>query len=306
MKKIPYMSEEIQNQLWPLYETKLEKNSRKTYWGDIKSFVQIVEKDLLDITREDVNRFYKYHTQEKPIKLATLQKKYRELSAFSDFICENIADLLGSDATFENYFADRLAELNAQVKMAKGHIPTIREMDKILNLAAKRNIMHYTIFSLVYRCAVKPTEVIKMVAADFFSTPDGHYLKIGEKKSERIIPLPDDVTAILEQYNAARDKHATYYFYQDTYKKINERTLERLVQEYSIEAGISPITMYGIRDASLGLMHACGATSASIARDSGLTEMGVERYKDLVPAYTLRESAIDLVRIRILPFGEEN
>lgn len=306
MKKIPYMSEEIQNQFWPLYETKLEPNSRKTYWGDIKSFVRIVEKDFLDITQKDVDRFYRYHTQENPIKLATLQKKFRELSAFSDFIRENIADLLGNEATFENYFSDRLAELNAKVKMAKGHIPTIREMDKILRLAAKKNIMHYAIFSLIYRCAVKPMELTKILPTDFLNTPDGRYLQIGEKKSKRIIPIPDDITVILDQYNKTRNKHATYYFYQDTYKKINERTLERLAHEYSIDAGISPITMYGIRDASLGLMHASGATSASIARDTGLTEMGVERYKDIVPAYTLKESAIDLVRIRILPFGAEN
>lgn len=306
MERESYISNEIRTLFWPLYARKLKSDkSRKTYWSDIVSFTEILKKDFLEITQEDVDYFYYYHTKKAPVKLATLQKKFRELSAFSDFIAENITGILGRDIIFENYFFSYLTELNAQVQMAKGHIPTVQEMDKLLQLAAKNNIMHYAIFTLIYRCAVRPSELIRIRPADFLYNPEGCYLKVGEKKKERIIPLPEDVTDILEQYKRTRLQQIPSFFYNKAHMPFNERALERLVQEYAENAGISPITMYGIRDASVALMCACGAPASNIARDCGLTEIGVERYQQIIPSYTLKESAINLMRIRILPFDTE-
>ena len=78
------------------------------------------------------------------------------------------------------------------------------------------------------------------------------------------------------------------------------------MQDYALKAGISPITMYGIRDAAVALMCTSGAKDSYIARDCGLTERAVERYKEIIPAYTLKESAIDLVQIRVLPVDSIN
>lgn len=308
MKDNPYISDELETLFWPLYEKKLKsEKAKKTYWSDITSFIKIVKKDFLDITAADVDYFYDYHTQKVPIRLATLQKKFRELSAFSDFIVDNISALLGEGTTFENYFFDRLSELHEQVKMSKGHIPTLQEMDKLLQIAATDNVMHYAILSLIYRCAIRPSELLKIKPTDFLKTPDGAYLKIGTgtKKKERIIPLPEDIVSILKEYDTIRNKQAIYYFYKKIYEPINERTLERLIQGYAQEIGMSPITLYGVRDASVALMCASGAPDSKIARDCGLTEIGVDRYKQLLPAYTLEDSAINLMRIRILPYKDK-
>lgn len=300
MKICPYLSPELED-FWKLYERQLKsQKTRSTYWSDIVSFIKFAKKDFLAITQNDVDLFYRYHTKDKPIKLATLQKKFRELSAFSDFIAENITFQLGDDAYFENFFHGKLADLNAMVKMAKGHIPTLKEMDKLLK-SAKGNIMHYTIFTLIFRCAVKPSELLKIKPEDFMESKGNRYLEIGEKNSKRVIPLPEDVTAVLDQYNAKRETAASYYFYKNSMEKLNERALERLVQDYALKAGISPITMYGIRDAAVALMCTSGAKDSYIARDCGLTERAVERYKEIIPAYTLKESAIGLVQIRVLP-----
>ena len=304
--KTSYISKELETLIWPLYSKRLKsKDSKKMYWSDIIGFCNIVKKDLLDITEEDVELFYRYYTKESPVKLATLQKKFRELSAFSDFIAENALELLG-ESFFQNLFSSRLEEINAQVHMAKGHIPTVQEMDKLLQLAEKNNLMHYAIFSLIYRCAIRPSELIVIKPSDFIRNPEGLYLRIGEKKKERVIPLPDDMTTIIEQYEQVRKKSIAYFFYNDTFqtlRQLSERTLERLAQEYAQKANISPITMYGIRDASIALMCSCGAPASYIARDSGITEIAVERYRQLVPTYTLKDSAINLMRIRILPYG---
>lgn len=300
MENISYLSPELED-FWALYEKQLKsEKTKRTYWSDIISFIKFVKKDFLDISQNDVDLFYLYHTKEKPIKLATLQKKFRELSAFSDFISDNIASRLGDDVYFENYFYGKLAELNALVKMAKGHIPTIREMDKLLK-AAKGNIMHYAMFTLIFRCAVKPSELLKIRLSDFMESQGHRFLEIGEKSSRRIIPLPEDVAAVLDQFDLKREKNTSYYFYKTPLEKLNERTLERMVQDYALKAGIPPITMYGIRDASVALMCTSGATDFLIARDCGLTERAVERYKEIIPAYTLKESAIHLMQIRVLP-----
>lgn len=305
MKYCPYLSPELED-FWKLYQRQLKsEKTRSTYWSDIVSFINFAGKDFLDITQSDVDRFYFYHAKEKPIKLATLQKKFRELSAFSDFIADNIASQLGNEAYYENYFYGKLADLNAMVKMAKGHIPTVKEMDKLLNVA-KENMMHYAMFTLAFRCAVKPSELLKIRPGDFMERQGSLYLEIGEKNSRRVIPLPEDMTAILGQYNEKRSKDASYYFYKKSMEKLNERALERLVQDYALKAGIPPITMYGIRDAAVALMCASGAKDSYIARDCGLTERAVERYKEIIPAYTLKESAIGLVRIRVLPADSAN
>lgn len=301
MKKSPYLSEEMESIFWPAYSAKLKNDrARATYWSDINNFVTFIEKDFLDITAADVENYYLYHTEKKSIKLATLQKKFRELSAFSDFVSNTIALHLGKDESFENYFFDKLEELNRNVKMAKGHIPTIREMDRLLT-AAKHDTMYYSIFSLIYRCAIRPSEAICLKYSDFLEQPDGRYLKIGKGKSNRIIPLPTDIISILDVYNKKRSSHAEYYFYKSTLEQLTDHILERKIQDYAIKAGIPQVTMYGIRDASIALMCANGASENLVARDAGISERAVGRYKDLFPLYTLKESAIDLVQIRIEP-----
>ncbi len=304
MKKCFYLSPELED-FWALYKRQLKSEKTiRTYWSDIINFINFTEKDFLDITQNDVDRFYLYHTKTKPIKLATLQKKFRELSAFSDFISENIGSRLGDEVYFDNFFYGKLADLNAMVKMSKGHIPTLKEMDKLLT-ASKDNVMHYAIFTLIFRCAVKPSELLKIKPSDIIESHGEYYLEIGEKSNKRMIPLPEDVIVILDQYNRIRSKDALHYFYKNPVESLSERTLERLAQDYSLKAGIPPITMYGIRDASIALMCTSKAKESLIARDCGLTERALERYKEIIPAYTLKESAISLVRIRVLPADEE-
>lgn len=299
MKKSSYLSDEISSIFWPLFCNNLKSTkTQQTYWSDINSFVDYVQKDFLEISPVDVENYYLFCTKDGSIKLATLQKKIRELSSFSDFIVENIEEQIG-ECDFSNYFFEKLGELNSLVKMSKGHIPTIKEMDKLLT-AARNDIMYYTIMALIFRCAVKPSEIIKIRQCDFAQDQYGNcYLELGDKKSARTIPLPEDVVQILDSYNLQRKKTATFFFYKSTMEGLTERALERKIQDYASAAKVSPITMYGIRDASVALMCASGAPDSIIARDTGLTERGISRYKEIVPPYLLQHSAIGMVNICI-------
>lgn len=166
-------------------------------------------------------------------------------------------------------------------------------------MAAKHDVMYCSIFPLIYRCAVRPSEAICLKYSDFIKQPDGRYLKVGKGKSGRIIPLPADIVSILDVYNKERNTLAEYYFYKSTLEQLTDHILECKIQDYAVKAGIPQVTMYGIRDASIALMCANGASDNLIARDAGISERAVGRYKELFPSYTLKESALDLVQIRI-------
>jgi len=284
--------------LWSLYSRKLKnEKSKKGYWNDISEFISFSNKDFLEINQADVDYYYQYHLKERPIKLTTLQKKVRELSAFSDFAVEQLPFISNERDDFKNYFCEKLIDLNERVRMSKGHIPSIKEMDILLQ-ASQDNFMHFAIFALIFRCAVRPMELIQIKISDLLIKEGKWYLAIGKTKEKRIIPLPEDIVSILQKYNQIREPYCEFYFSKGM-KKLNERYLERLVQEYARKAGIPPITLYGIRDASIAMMTAYAAPDFLIGRDCGITANTVDRYKG-IQTYPLEQSAIHFVKIRII------
>lgn len=112
-------------------------------------------------------------------------------------------------------------------------------------MAAKHDVMYCSIFPLIYRCAVRPSEAICLKYSDFIKQPDGRYLKVGKGKSGRIIPLPADIVSILDVYNKERNTLAEYYFYKSTLEQLTDHILECKIQDYAVKAGIPQVTMYG-------------------------------------------------------------
>lgn len=270
---------------WELYKEKLSSiKSQYTYWSDLNSFVEFCKKDFLEIQLIDVDEYYTKSMYS--MKLSTLQKKIREFSAFSDFIIET------GEQDFENYFIEKLIDLNYKVKMSKQHIPSVEDMNKLLEVS-KENILYYSIFALIFKCALKPKEIINIKPSDFFIKDITLYLIITGKK-ERIIEIPDDIKEILNQYNNIRNVNSEYYFGNN---KIPERTLEYQMNRYAKKAGVPNITLYGIRNASIGTMTSSGISDKRISEMTGIGVDTIERYKQVIHI----PNEITLSRIKILP-----
>lgn len=297
-----YMSQ-LTKDFWDKFALRFKNsNSPNVYFGDINQFMDIVEKDILDIRQNDADKYYNdllRQVREGRLQANTMKKKIKELHKFSEFITEQHEDKVPRG--FQNFFYTYAVQYFKDEDLQQ--LPQLGDLEKLME-AAKDNIMYYTILSIGHRMGLKSTQICSQKVSDIVVDPNGAYF-IMDKSEIRYVP--DDVWTILTLY---MEKYRTrpnveYLFYNKRGAKLNTQYISAMMKELCQKAGIRPYSYTDIRNTCGAVLFAYDARADQVAQQLGIGMAHVRRYDNVVYRNNMHKEIAKLVHLQVKPPVDE-
>lgn len=291
-----YASDQFRQVIWPDFTAHFRNRSTEaSYRTDVMEFMAIYEMDFLQITDRTVADYYarmQGKVESGLVQPSTMAKKFRELHSLAAFIYEE-REHYQVPATFQDYFYPYLKHVAKIEKHAKS-IP-IDHIDRML-VAAQDDAMAYCILVLMQRVGLSSTEISELKAEDFSAYDNGVYVFVSDRNDSCFVP--EDAFIILERYLAAREDHE-YLFYNSRGNKLNTMFISRLMKKYTQAAGVPGYSAESLRNSCAVAMFAYNASPEQVAKQMGITEIQIKRYKNTAYRDSLMRAANGLVKIRV-------
>lgn len=298
MLKTTYASEKLIQEIWPDFTMRFRNpSSAESYESDLSEFMNLYQIDFLEIRSKTVKDYYE--NIQRKVKQGNLQsgtaaKKFRELHSLADYICKNRVEYQIPES-FQDFFYPYLKTLDKMEKYAKS-IP-VEQIDRLFT-AAQEDKMAYCILALLHRVGLASTEIIELKPEDFAAYDNGVYVTVKGRKDPCFIP--EDVFVILECYMNSRKEHE-YLFYNQRGNKLNVMYISRLMKKYTEAAQIPSYSAEALRNSCAFTMFAYDATPEQVAKQMGITDIHVKRYKNISYRDNLNQEANRLVKLRVEP-----
>lgn len=273
------------------------KNSAASYQSDTIEFLEFVQKSFLEVTASDVESYFNLQQEkikEKELQPSTVAKKIRELNSLAMYIEEN-KEYYQIKKTYQNHFAAYLPYIEKMSKFANS-VP-IEDIDKLL-IVAQPNYMAYCIITLLYRMGLSSTEIIELTPEDFAIYDNGVYLKVPKRRE--VCFVPEDVYKIIEKYLSQRVENK-YLFYNSRGSKLNTMYISRMMKKYTTLAGIPSYSAESLRNSCAYTMFAYEVKPEQVAREMGVTESQIRRYKNMNYMDTTSRAIRGLVKLKAEP-----
>ena len=238
--------------------------------------------------------FSKKKINEKELQPSTVAKKIRELNSLSTYIEEN-KEYYHIKDNYQNHFAAYLPHIEKMSKFA--HSVPIEDIDKLL-IAAQPNYMVYCIITLLYRMGLSSTEIVELMPEHFTIYDNGVYLRIPKRRETCFVP--EDVYKIIEKYLSQRIENK-YLFYNSRGTKLNTMYISRMMKKYTTLAGIPSYSAESLRNSCAYTMFAYDAKPEQVAREMGVTESQIRRYKNMNYMDTTSRAIRGLVKLKAEP-----
>lgn len=294
----PYASELLTSRIWPDFTAHFQNSaSSASYQADLLEFMRMYQTDFLQLDSamaEDYFLQMQKKVRDGSLQPSTMAKKFRELHSLAEFI-ENQQEQYPIPDTFQDYFAPYLKSV-AKVAQYARSIP-IEEIDRLFQ-AAQKNLMAYCIFALLQRVGLSSTEITELKLGDFTAYDNGVFASVPGRREPCFVP--EDVFAILGQYISKRREHE-YLFSNSRGNQLNTMYISRLMKKYTELAGIPNYSAEALRNTCAFTMFSYHATPEQVARQMGITDIQIKRYKNMSYRDNLVQEANKLVKVKIEP-----
>jgi integrase/recombinase XerD len=215
-------------------ERELSSNTINAYKRDILSFLDEFNKELNNITRDDIlNYISKLHN----LKYST-SSIARKLSSLRMFFRFHVSEGLISESPISNIESPRL----------KRKLPAVLSVSEVNRLIESVNgnsalsIRDRAILELMYGCGLRISELLKLYIEDLFLKEDFIRVK-GKGSKERIVPLGSKAKdAIMDYLNDSRaildKKLSTNLFLNKNGNKLSRVGIWKNLRKYVLLSGI--------------------------------------------------------------------
>lgn len=293
-----HASDQFLQVIWPDFTAHFRNEvSIASYEVDVAEFMRFCESDFLQLDYEKAEAYFEY-LQKKletgKMQPSTMAKKIRELHSLAEYICDERGKYK-VPASFRDYFLPYLKRIAKIDKYAKT-IP-VEHIDKIFT-EAQDDLQAYCIFALLQRVGLSSTEIVGLKLCDIVAYDNGVYAELPSRKDSCFIP--EDVFVILGQYIAQRQEQE-YLFYNSRRNKLNTMYISRLMKKYTELAGVPNYSAEALRNTCAVTMFAYEASPEQVARQMGVTQIQIKRYKNLSYRDNLVRAANELVKVRVEP-----
>lgn len=281
------------------------KRSVQEYLGSCRIICDYLHKDFLEITETDADQFFQYmrqRIQEGSLKLTTLNGRLSVYNAVSKFISESSPEL-----GFENpFYCQMRYDYTAAIRPST--IPSLKEIDSVMEAAKEESPMYYLILSLAFRVALSATDIVSLKTSDLQVIDDRMTIVFPSRKQfspDRVIPLPEDVSCLLEDYISALSykDEIGHLFYNKFKNPLTVRNLDSMIAKLVKKSGLQ--NKYTLKDfrsrAILDMLKASMQNDVppqSVANYVGIKDLRLNSYvsaKNIV-----EECPADLVNLRVM------
>ncbi|MDR0401733.1 MAG: tyrosine recombinase XerC [Endomicrobium sp.] len=217
-------------------ERNFSKHTLRAYEKDVIDFELFLQKkfiNFLNVNKHDIRKFIE-ELSNKKLNKATIARKFATLRSFYKFLIIN--NIIKKNPT---------EEIKCQKKDKK--VPSFLTIDEIQELLNLQNIKlrDKAIIELLYSCGIRVEELVRLDIKDinFISNT---IVVIGKRLKKRIVPVGDICLNAIKNYineKFSNIKTLKYdeclpLFTNSNSKRINQRTVRRILHETSIKAGI--------------------------------------------------------------------
>lgn len=215
----------------------VEKNySSKTireYSYDLIMFERNLEKITQDrmlenATTTDLRRFFLHLKRNKAYSPRSLHRKICSLKSFFKFLNK------------EGYIRSNPAEHIESPKIPKSLPKTISVEEVFKLLSTPISLRDKVILYLLYGTGMRVSELSGLNLDDLDIKNRIIHIVSGKGNKDRIVPLPDLIIPILEEYIAARknDENDPALILNRSNHRLTSRSIQRIVKKYKEEAGL--------------------------------------------------------------------
>ena len=304
-KKSEYFSEEFVEYISLFFQTEsISRASMGTYLSRLRTICDALKKDFLEITEEDVDRYFS--------NLRSLCKagKCKKSSIYSKWACYNrigeyIVQLVGCE-DYVNPFSNISLDIPSN-ELNFHRIPTMEDVDKILSRVPNRT--YYLVFVLAFRTALSVSEIVGLKISSFSKSGDKIFVQTGGRSKKKLLPLPDDVADLVVKHISSMDYqdsegHLFYNRYNNPLHEVNIRKCFK-----SILGKLDLDSTYSIKDLRnrciLDMIAASDGSGESLSSVGDYAGIGSERLRIIEKsASIIRHNPADLVNIRVNNYSE--
>lgn len=216
-----------------LLEKGLSENTTTNYLRDLRQFLSYINKDVQAINEHDVEQYLSYlneHYASSSItrKLVTLRQFFLYLTR-NHLVSHNIMD-------------------NIDIPRSHEHLPRIISLETItqvlqaIDFTSPEGKRDYLMILLCLTSGVRVSELVHLTTNDF-NFKAKRIRVIGKGNKERLIPLDDKTSEMLEDF-IRHDRHkldkldSTLIFLNHSGKMVSRENFYNILQKYAHKAGI--------------------------------------------------------------------
>lgn len=310
IKKGDYFSDTFVNCLEDFYKSQqLSDRTFNEYISRIRTITDYLKKDFLDIDKADAESYFASLENKNRNGNAKYSSIYAKRSCFN-----KIADFIAKECSYVEYVNPfKNIFLKAPTgEIQVNRIPTTAELDKILSSASSE--MYYLIYALVYRVALSLEEILSLSLHNIVESNGTYAIHMpakNPKDSERLVALPDDISALLLSFidKMTYVDEKGHLFYNKYNNPLNRHNFYTQLKKSFESAGIDyPYTMKDLRSRSiLDMITAStknGAEVADVADYVGIKDLRLRTY--IKTSTMISTPPSSLVNIQIKKYEESD
>lgn len=205
-------------------------NTIREYTYDLQMFQRFTNnKPLEDIRTSDLRRFFLHLKREKEYSPRSLHRKICSLKSFYKFLKK------------EGFVTQNPTESIESPKIPQSLPKTITIEEALKLLEAPKNLRDKTILYLLYGTGMRVSELVNLNKSNL--DLQNKFIKVvrGKGNKDRLIPLPDQIIPILNDYLISRNgtEEENALITNRSGKRLTTRSIQRIVKKYKALAEIN-------------------------------------------------------------------
>ncbi|MFX0088082.1 MAG: site-specific tyrosine recombinase/integron integrase [Candidatus Hodarchaeota archaeon] len=218
----------------------------REYSYDLKMFdknlkLNGITKTIENATTADLRRFFLHLKRDKSYSPRSLHRKICSIKSFYKFLKK------------EGFVSINPAENIESPKIPKSLPTTISIEETLALLATPKNVRDKTILFLLYGTGLRVSELSNLDVDQLDLENRIIHVVAGKGNKDRIIPLPDLIIPILENYITERNSNFkdSALILNRSGNRLTPRSIQRIVKKYKKEAGLDDkvVTPHTLRHA---------------------------------------------------------
>ncbi|HEY5560613.1 MAG TPA: tyrosine-type recombinase/integrase [Clostridiaceae bacterium] len=188
--------------------------TKKSYIGQIKRFSSFINKNLDEISNEDVRKYILFLLEKEGISHSYVNQAISSIK----FLCNEVLK--------QNIGIDSMARPKKENKLP--NILSFQEVTKVLGVL--KNEKHKTILYMIYSAGLRVGEVIKLKIEDIDSQRMLIHVVQGKGRKDRYTLLSKIALTQLRKYYTLYKPEVWLFSGQNSKRYITERTVEKIFE----------------------------------------------------------------------------
>ncbi len=303
-KPSDYMSDTFINEIFPAFSGVLKaQRTREEYFAMICLYCDFIKKDFFEQTMEDAFRYNRYLTGRvlngsfSTTSMVTRIACYRKTEDF-------LRDTYGEDFCERCWGKIQMPSLDSSI--SEKQIPSVEDLDDLLNRAKKEGFMWYVIISLVIKCALTASEIVHFKKENLISEHGELYVYFPQKgnrnfQEQRYLKMPEDMRDLFLSYLATLPKDTSTFFVNQRGRAVSLKNIDDALARMYKDSD----NKYTIKDIrTRGILEMLTATDnpQAVADYVGLSQLRMKSFIDAAGLLDGHKVVADYNNLIVKPF----